>query len=118
MKRAVITEFDIELVDKSRVFLEAAEANPDSRALLEQFGYSKEEHDRGVRLVREAGRSFEWEKAGTAWNFLTRLVQGHPPPLHARMLPARGTSGGVVKWGRVGLARLEEADVRHREGAS
>jgi len=72
MKRAVITEFDIELVDKSRVFLEAAEANPDSRALLEQFGYSKEEHDRGVRLVREAGRSFEWEKAGTAWNFLSR----------------------------------------------
>jgi hypothetical protein len=72
MKRAVITEFDIELVDKSRVFLEAAEANPDSRSLLEQFGYSKEEHDRGVRLVREAGRSFEWEKAGTAWNFLSR----------------------------------------------
>jgi hypothetical protein len=72
MKKAVITEFDIELVQKSRVFLDAAEANPGSRALLEQFGYSKEEHDHGVRLVHEAGRSFEWEKAGTAWNFLSR----------------------------------------------
>jgi len=72
MKRAVITEFDVELVGKSRLFLEAAEANPESRALLQQFGYSKEEHDRGVRLVAEAARSFEWEKAGTAWIFLSR----------------------------------------------
>jgi hypothetical protein len=75
MKRAVITEYDVELVDKSRVFLDAAEQNPGSRALLEQFGYSKEEHDRGVRLVRDAGHSFEWENAGTAWNFLSRTPE-------------------------------------------
>jgi hypothetical protein len=71
MKPAFITTYDVELVDKSRRFLDAAEQNPDSRASLEQFGYSREEHDRGVRLVREARRSFEWEAEGKAWNFLS-----------------------------------------------
>jgi hypothetical protein len=75
MKRAVITEYDVELVEKSKVFLEAAEGNPGSRSLLEQFGYSKEEHDRGLRLVKDAGRAFEWENAGTAWNYLSRTPE-------------------------------------------
>ena len=75
MRPAVITKFDVELVAKSKVFLEAAEQNSGSRALLERFGYSSEEHERGRRLVRDAELSFDWENAGTAWNFLSRTPE-------------------------------------------
>lgn len=69
--KAKITQYDEELVVNARRFLEAAEKNPDSRAVLERFGYSKEEHDRGHVLVRDAVRAFEWERDGKAWNFLS-----------------------------------------------
>jgi hypothetical protein len=75
MRPAVITKYDVELVDKSKVFLDAAEQNPGSRVLLEKFGYSSEEHERGRRLVHDAALSFEWENAGTAWNFLSRTPE-------------------------------------------
>jgi hypothetical protein len=104
MKKAVITEFDVELVDKSKLFLDAAEANPGSRALLQQFGYSKDEHERGVRLVREAGRSFEWERAGTAWNFLSRTPE-------KRVLEARA-------WYKDARLRFMRGCLRRAEAAA
>jgi hypothetical protein len=75
MKKAIITTYDVELVDKSEVFLRAAEEHPSSRAHLQTYGYSKEEHERGSRLCREARRAFEWESAGTAWNFLSQTPE-------------------------------------------
>jgi hypothetical protein len=69
--KAKITKFDEELVANTRRFLEAAEKNPDSRAVLERFDYSKEEHERGHELVRDAELAFEWERQGKAWNFLS-----------------------------------------------
>lgn len=68
---AVITKFDEELVERSRLFLAAAEAHPESSSILERFGFSKAEVERGNQLVREALRSFEWERAGKAYNFLS-----------------------------------------------
>lgn len=70
MMRVVITKYDEELVAHSIRFLKAAEANPESRALLEKYGYSAEEHERGKQLVADAARSFEWERSGRAYNFL------------------------------------------------
>jgi hypothetical protein len=68
---ARITKYDEELVELSKRFLEAAQANPESCAFLERYGYSREEHERGLRLVRDARRSFDWERRGMAWNFLS-----------------------------------------------
>lgn len=69
--KATITKFDEELCANTRRFLEAAEKSPDSRAVLERFGYSKEEHERGHELVRDAELAFQWEREGKAWNFLS-----------------------------------------------
>jgi len=68
---AIITKFDEELVERSRQFLEAATEHPESSSILERFGFSKAEVQRGHLLVREAERSFEWERAGKAYNFLS-----------------------------------------------
>ncbi len=69
--KAKITKYDEELVAKSRVFLEAAEKQPESTALLDRYGFSEEERARGHLLIDNAELSFEWERAGKAWNFLS-----------------------------------------------
>jgi hypothetical protein len=69
--KSTITKYDLELVEISRKFLAAAEANPDSRAMLEKYGFSKDEQERGAHLVREAERAFEWVRAGKAYDFLS-----------------------------------------------
>jgi hypothetical protein len=68
---ARITQYDEELVARSRVFLEAAEKNPESCALLDKYGFSAEERARGHVLIVNAELSFAWERAGKAWNFLS-----------------------------------------------
>jgi hypothetical protein len=70
MMRVAVTKFDEELVAHTKKFLDAAEKHPESRALLERFGYTAEEHARGRDLVLFAERSFEWERSGRAYNFL------------------------------------------------
>lgn len=66
-----ITQYDEKLLAHSLRLLAATEANPESRALLEKYGFSKEEQARGHRLVADAKRAFEWERSGKAWNFLS-----------------------------------------------
>ena len=68
---ARITRFDEELLAKARQFLTAAEAHADSRETLEKYGFSGEERERGKDLIDKTERSFEWERAGKAWNFLS-----------------------------------------------
>jgi len=65
-----VTKFDEELLAKSKVYLAAAEAHPESCALLEKFGFTAEERARGHRLIENTERSFAWEREGRAWNFL------------------------------------------------
>jgi hypothetical protein len=65
-----VTKFDEELLQKSKVFLAAADQHPDSRAILAKFGFSDEERERGRQLVLDTERSFEWEALGKAWNFI------------------------------------------------
>ena len=77
-----ITQYDEELVQKSRQFLDAAKKYPLSREVLEKYGYTKEESDRGEILVRDSLASFEWEQKGIAWNFLS-------PTAERRMKEAR-----------------------------
>ncbi len=69
--KAKITKYDEELVARSRVFLQAAEQHPESTALLDRYGFSAEERERGHLLIDNAEKSFEWERAGKAWNFLS-----------------------------------------------
>src|SRR5205814_9789218 len=69
--KARITRYDEELVAVSRRFIEAAEKNPESLAVLQRFGFNDEERERGRVLTDLAERSFEWERAGKAWNFLS-----------------------------------------------
>jgi len=73
--KANITQFDEELVEKSRRFLDAADANPASLELLEKYGFVAAERERGRALVRDAARSFEWERTGNAWNFLSPTAE-------------------------------------------
>ena len=68
---AKITQYDEELVAKSRVFLDGAEKDPESTALLDRYGFSAEERARGRVLIVNAEASFAWERAGKAWNFLS-----------------------------------------------
>lgn len=68
---ARITRFDEELVEKARHYLAGVDAQPQSRALLEQYGMIPAEVERGRTLVENAIRSFEWERTGQAWNFLS-----------------------------------------------
>ena len=70
-----ITKFDEELLEKSKVFLAAADANEGSRALLTKFGFTDEERERGRQLVADTERSFLWEREGRAWNFLTPTAE-------------------------------------------
>jgi hypothetical protein len=65
-----VTQYDEELLQKSKVFLAAADANPESRAVLTKFGFSDEERERGRQLIADTERSFTWEREGRAWNFL------------------------------------------------
>jgi hypothetical protein len=66
-----ITRFDEELLAKARQFLAAADANEASRAILEQYGFTEGERERGRDLTAKTERSFEWERSGQAWNFLS-----------------------------------------------
>jgi hypothetical protein len=79
---ATITKYDLELVEISKRFLAAAEANPASRAMLEKYGFSPEEQARGAQLVRQTERSFEWVRANKAYDFLSptpakRVAEAH-----------------------------------------
>jgi hypothetical protein len=78
----LINHFEDELLEKARLFLKAAEENSGSRAYLEDFGFAPAERDRGHTLVRNVERSFEWERRGIAWNFLS-------PTVERRLLEAR-----------------------------
>lgn len=69
-----VTSFDVELLEKSRTFLKGSEEHPESRAILERFGYSAEERERGKSLVAATEKSFQWEREGKAWNFLSPTV--------------------------------------------
>src|SRR5207248_1365416 len=51
--KAHITKYDRELVEVSRRFLDGAAKNPESRAMLEKYGFSAEEQARGEHLARE-----------------------------------------------------------------
>jgi len=70
-----VTSYDEELLEKARRFLRAADENDDSRRVLEKFGFSAEARERGRLLIENTGRSFEWERAGKAWNFLSPTVE-------------------------------------------
>ena len=71
----MITHYDEELLEKARIFLRAADEQPESRAFLEKYGFSGPERERGRTLVRNTERSFEWERAGKAWNFLSPTAE-------------------------------------------
>ena len=103
MNGARITKYDRELVELSEVFLAAAKANPESCAILEKYGFSNEEFDRGILLCREAKRSFEWEAEGKAWNFLSQTPE-------RRKVEARGWYADTRRrYMRACLRRAEEA---------
>ncbi len=87
---AKITQYDEDLVRKSRLFLQAAAQNPASTALLDKYGFSEEERARGRELVKNAELSFEWERAGKAWNFLS-------PTPERRMKEAREWYADAVR---------------------
>jgi hypothetical protein len=70
--RTNITRFDEELLASAQRFLNAAERHPESRAVLEKYGFSKEEQERGHLLISNSERAFECERTGTAWNFLAK----------------------------------------------
>jgi hypothetical protein len=100
---ARITKYDEELVSLSRRFLDAARANQESCAILERYGFSAEERARGSELVREATRSFEWEREGRAWNFLS-------PTPERRVAEARAWHADTRRrYMRSCLRRAEEA---------
>jgi hypothetical protein len=103
MSGAKITEFDEELVRHARRFLEAAEAHPESRLVLERYDYSKEEHARGHKLVREAALAFQWEREGKAWNFLS-------PTPERRVMEARA-------WFAENLRRHAQSSFRAADAA-
>jgi hypothetical protein len=67
----LITHYDLELLEKAKLFLDAAGAQPESRAFLERYGFNDRELERGRQLVSNTERSFEWEREGKAWNFLS-----------------------------------------------
>jgi hypothetical protein len=101
--KSVITKYDEELVAVSRTFLAAAKAHADSRAVLEKYGFSAEEQERGWNLVREADRAFEWERAGKAYNFISRTPERRVAEARAWYTDARR------RWVRRCLRRAEEA---------
>jgi len=101
--KARITKYDRELVEISARFLAGAKANPESRAVLERYGYTAEEHQRGEHLVREANRSFEWEEAGKAYNFLS------PTPQRRAREARDWYADGRRRYMRACLRRAEEA---------
>ncbi|MBS2025176.1 MAG: hypothetical protein JST92_22475 [Deltaproteobacteria bacterium] len=70
-----VTKFDEELLEKSRHFLRGADSHPESRAILEKFGFSAEEVKRGHELIEHTEKSFQWEREGKAWNFLSPTVE-------------------------------------------
>jgi len=71
----LINHYEVELLEKARLFLRAADEQPDSRAFLERYGFNPQERERGRTLVRNTERSFEWEREGKAWNFLSPTVE-------------------------------------------
>ena len=70
-----MNRFEEELLEKARAFLKAAGENAESRAFLEEYGFKPGEQQRGRDLVANAERSFEWEREGKAWNFLSPTVE-------------------------------------------
>ena len=73
-----MNRFEEELLTSARVFLKAAGENAESRAFLEEYGFKAEEQQRGRELVGNVERSFEWERSGKAWNFLSPTVARRP----------------------------------------
>jgi hypothetical protein len=71
----LINHYEVELLEKASLFLRAADEQPDSRAFLEKYGFNAHERERGWTLVRNTERSFEWEREGKAWNFLSPTVE-------------------------------------------
>ena len=91
-----VTRFDDELVEKSRIFVRAAEENADSRAVLAQFGFSPEELLRGRTLVAATERSLDWERRGIAYNFLSRSPERRRAEARAWFREARRRYRTVV----------------------
>ncbi len=99
-----ITRFDEELLENSRRFLGAADANPQSRApRSSSSSFTEAERERGRTLIRATERSFEWERAGTAWNFLS------PTPERRR--------AEAIHWFKDGRRRYLRDCVRAAESA-
>jgi hypothetical protein len=103
MKPVRITKYDRELVELSERFLAAAKANPESRALLEKYGFTLDEQQRGAHLAREAERAFVWEAEGRAWNFLSPTPERRAAEARAWEKDAR------IRHMRGCLRRAEEA---------
>ncbi len=89
MSCVAANRFESELVERAELFLEAARSRAESRALLERFGYTPGEHDRGIGLVAEARRALAWSAAGTAWNFLSDTRESREAEAHAWYAEAR-----------------------------
>ena len=70
-----MNRFEEELLEKARAFLKAAEEHAESRAFLEEYGFKPDEQQRGRNLVTNVARSFDWERDGKAWNFLSPTVE-------------------------------------------
>ena len=62
--------FERTLVEHAGRFLGAADAGPEAREMLGRYGYTLEEHERGLMLVAGAKCALQAEDDGTAWNFL------------------------------------------------
>ena len=71
----MITHYDLELLEKAKLFLHAAGAQQESRSFLEKYGFNDKELERGRQLVTNTERSFEWEREGKAWNFLSPTAE-------------------------------------------
>lgn len=98
-----ITQYDRELVRDARRFLAAAEQHAESRSVLERFGFHAEERQRGMQLVDNAERSFEWEASGKAWNFLSLTPERRVAEARAWHADRRR------RYARACLKRAEEA---------
>jgi hypothetical protein len=101
--KAHITKYDEELVESSRRYLEALDANPESRKLLERYGLTEDAVSRGRLLVSDAQKSFEWEREGKAYNFLSPTPEG-------RMNEARyWYADAVRRWRQSCFREAEQA---------
>ena len=66
-----VTKYDEDLLAKSKELVKGAEENPTSRELLGRYEFSEAELERGRKLIANVEKSFEWERSGRAYNFLS-----------------------------------------------